>query len=209
MGKHYCDYCDVYLTHDSVSVRKAHNSGRNHLQNVRDYYQSLDPAQVNAIVEEVDAIYQERGIEKPAIAAGPGGGFGGGGYGGGGGGYGGGFGGRGGFGGPRPPFNQGFRPPPPHLQQHQQNPGSGYGSGPPPGAYGQPPPNYRQPPPGAGGQFSRPPPPLGMRPPQGVGGYPMNVPPPGYNPHVPPPGFGGQQGAPGQGGPPPPLGIRQ
>lgn len=52
--KHYCDYCDVFLTHDSASgmfslhgahhtsdrmlVRKAHNSGRNHLANVRDYY---------------------------------------------------------------------------------------------------------------------------------------------------------------------------
>lgn len=33
------DYCDVYLTHDSMSVRKAHNSGRNHLRNVVDYYQ--------------------------------------------------------------------------------------------------------------------------------------------------------------------------
>ena len=35
----FCDYCDVYLTHDSMSVRKAHNSGRNHLRNVVDYYQ--------------------------------------------------------------------------------------------------------------------------------------------------------------------------
>ncbi|CAF9920369.1 MAG: hypothetical protein GOMPHAMPRED_002067 [Gomphillus americanus] len=33
------DYCDVYLTHDSMSVRKAHNSGKNHLRNVTDYYQ--------------------------------------------------------------------------------------------------------------------------------------------------------------------------
>jgi len=33
------DYCDVYLTHDSISVRKAHNSGRNHIRNVVDYYQ--------------------------------------------------------------------------------------------------------------------------------------------------------------------------
>ena len=33
------DYCDVYLTHDSMSVRKAHNSGRNHERNVLDYYQ--------------------------------------------------------------------------------------------------------------------------------------------------------------------------
>ncbi|CAI4215158.1 unnamed protein product [Parascedosporium putredinis] len=36
-----CDYCDVYLTHDSMSVRKAHNSGRNHLRNVVDYYQQI------------------------------------------------------------------------------------------------------------------------------------------------------------------------
>src|SRR5436190_8280173 len=37
------DYCDVYLTHDSMSVRKAHNSGRNHLRNVVDYYQRMQP----------------------------------------------------------------------------------------------------------------------------------------------------------------------
>ncbi|KAF2744633.1 zf-U1-domain-containing protein [Sporormia fimetaria CBS 119925] len=33
------DYCDVYLTHDSMSVRKAHNAGRNHLRNVQAYYE--------------------------------------------------------------------------------------------------------------------------------------------------------------------------
>ena len=27
MPKYYCDYCDVYLTHDSASVRKTHNTG--------------------------------------------------------------------------------------------------------------------------------------------------------------------------------------
>ncbi|KAH7168148.1 U1 zinc finger-domain-containing protein [Fusarium flagelliforme] len=41
MPKFFCDYCDVYLTHDSMSVRKAHNSGRNHLRNVVDYYQQI------------------------------------------------------------------------------------------------------------------------------------------------------------------------
>jgi hypothetical protein len=40
-GPVFCDYCDVYLTHDSMSVRKAHNSGRNHLRNVVDYYQRM------------------------------------------------------------------------------------------------------------------------------------------------------------------------
>lgn len=73
--------CDVYLTHDSVSVRKAHNSGRNHLQNVRDYYQSLDPAQLQAILDSVYKHYDDLGIERPAVgpAYGARGGFGGGG----------------------------------------------------------------------------------------------------------------------------------
>lgn len=65
MGKHYCDYCDVFLTHDSVSVRKAHNSGRNHLQNVREYYQNLDPAQVQVVIDALAQEYDRRGIEKP------------------------------------------------------------------------------------------------------------------------------------------------
>lgn len=32
------DYCDAYLTHDSGSVRKQHNSGFKHKANVRAYY---------------------------------------------------------------------------------------------------------------------------------------------------------------------------
>lgn len=65
MGKHYCDYCDVFLTHDSVSVRKAHNSGRNHLQNVRDYYQTLDTEQIQQVLDTLAQEYDRRGIEKP------------------------------------------------------------------------------------------------------------------------------------------------
>lgn len=65
MGKHYCDYCDVFLTHDSVSVRKAHNSGRNHLQNVREYYQTLDPEQIQQVIDTLAQEYDRRGIEKP------------------------------------------------------------------------------------------------------------------------------------------------
>ncbi|BEJ13057.1 hypothetical protein CspHIS471_0302310 [Cutaneotrichosporon sp. HIS471] len=41
MGKYYCDYCDIYLTHDSMNARKAHNIGRNHISNVRDYFANL------------------------------------------------------------------------------------------------------------------------------------------------------------------------
>uniref|UniRef100_V5EZS4 Matrin-type domain-containing protein n=1 Tax=Kalmanozyma brasiliensis (strain GHG001) TaxID=1365824 RepID=V5EZS4_KALBG len=65
MGKHYCDYCDVFLTHDSVSVRKAHNSGRNHLQNVREYYQTLEPEQIQQVLDTLAHEYDRRGIEKP------------------------------------------------------------------------------------------------------------------------------------------------
>ncbi len=36
--KYYCDYCDVYLTHDSQSGRKQHNKGRKHQENVRQYF---------------------------------------------------------------------------------------------------------------------------------------------------------------------------
>ncbi|CEF67629.1 U1 small nuclear ribonucleoprotein C [Strongyloides ratti] len=41
MPKYYCDYCDAYLTHDSPSVRKTHNGGRKHKENVKNYYQKF------------------------------------------------------------------------------------------------------------------------------------------------------------------------
>ena len=38
MPKYYCDYCDVFLTHDSQAGRKQHNHGRRHQENVRQFY---------------------------------------------------------------------------------------------------------------------------------------------------------------------------
>ncbi|GER43733.1 U1 small nuclear ribonucleoprotein C [Striga asiatica] len=46
MPRYYCDYCDTYLTHDSPSVRKQHNAGYKHKNNVRNYYQQYE-AQLN------------------------------------------------------------------------------------------------------------------------------------------------------------------
>ncbi|CEH12476.1 zf-u1-domain-containing protein [Ceraceosorus bombacis] len=171
MGKHYCDYCDVYLTHDSTSVRKAHNSGRNHMQNVRDYYQGLDPAKVQGILADVTRAYEEVGLTRPTEAMGyrppfrppmgPGGPNG---YGPPGGGY-------------------GYRPP--------GGPGPG-GPGPSGGQFG-PPPGYGRPPPGMGmgvGGPSGGPPPMGMHgqgPPSGPPPLGMARPPPNFGP---PPGFG-------------------
>jgi U1 small nuclear ribonucleoprotein C len=48
MPKYYCDYCDVFLAHDSRSVRKLHNSGWKHKMNVKAYYGQFisDPTQI-------------------------------------------------------------------------------------------------------------------------------------------------------------------
>ncbi|KAF5363418.1 hypothetical protein D9756_000387 [Leucocoprinus leucothites] len=65
MPKHYCDYCDVFLTHDSASVRKAHNNGRNHLANVRDYYASLGHDKAQNIIDQITAAYETTGGPPP------------------------------------------------------------------------------------------------------------------------------------------------
>lgn len=68
MPKYYCDYCDTFLTHDSVcfylfhfdielellsqpSVRKTHNGGRKHKENVRLYYQTWMEQQAQKLVD--------------------------------------------------------------------------------------------------------------------------------------------------------------
>ncbi|KAI0711071.1 hypothetical protein C8T65DRAFT_695510 [Cerioporus squamosus] len=188
MPKHYCDYCDVFLTHDSASVRKAHNSGRNHLANVRDYYASLGHDKAQSIIDQITAAY-ESGAPPPGgfgfgpqHLAPPGPPFGGPpmGYG------------APPFGGP-PPF--GGRPPMPP------------GGMPPPGMMGPPgappfPPNM--PPPGMGPPGMGP----GGFPPPGMPPFPPNANgsgPPGARPPFPPGpngGPGGNFGGPPNGGPP-------
>lgn len=39
MAKYYCYYCRLYLTHDSMSVRKSHLMGRNHVRLYCEYYE--------------------------------------------------------------------------------------------------------------------------------------------------------------------------
>jgi len=189
MPKYYCDYCDVYLTHDSTSVRKAHNSGRNHLQNVRDYYAGLGNDTAQSFIDNITKAFERAGGNRPM--------------------------GPGGFGGPRPfgppggfgppgsrpmrqfgtgPPPQGFGAPPPGFVQ-QRGPPPTFGSG--PGFGGPPPMNgaFNQPPPGA----FQPQQPFAVR--QG-----MPMPPPGFAGPPPgmAPGFGGGMSPPqGQFGVPP------
>lgn len=61
MPKFFCDYCDVYLTHDSMSVRKAHNTGRNHLRNVVDYYQQIGHDKAQSVIDSITSSYAAEG----------------------------------------------------------------------------------------------------------------------------------------------------
>lgn len=56
MGKCYCDYCDVFLTNDSVAVRKQHNDGNRHKYNVCEYYRNYMGQQLQ---ERIDDIVQQ------------------------------------------------------------------------------------------------------------------------------------------------------
>jgi len=55
MPKYYCDYCDTYLTHDSPSVRKTHNGGRKHKENVRIYYTKWMEDQAQSLIDQTTA----------------------------------------------------------------------------------------------------------------------------------------------------------
>ncbi|KAK0554254.1 U1 small nuclear ribonucleoprotein C [Tilletia horrida] len=207
-NKHYCDYCDVLLTHNSIAVRKAHNAGRNHLANVRDYYQQAlneNPPLTQSIFDGIMKHYEEAQVPPPpeATAMGPpsmlfGSGplsgqgpnmFGCGPPGGG-----------GGYGGPSNGYSRG---PPPgygggggggYQPRMGGGPPGGYQNGPPPGMMNGPPPHMRGPPPGMGGpggpppggmpNFSQPPPNFSQPPPN------FSQPPPTFS--QPPPGFGGR-----------------
>ncbi|CZS88008.1 hypothetical protein WAI453_000400 [Rhynchosporium graminicola] len=196
MPKFFCDYCDVYLTHDSMSVRKAHNTGRNHLRNVVDYYQRTglsstqmlqwQPANLapeighekaQSVIDSITSSYAAEGqsSSNPMLGQNPG------------------------VHAPPPPFPfPGGIPPPPFGMP-------GLPGMPPMGMPGMPPPNGMIPPPGGRG-MPMPPFPGGLPFPP-PGGLPPNFqfPPPGGLPpnfQFPPPqqGMGGPPGGPG--GPP-------
>ncbi|KAJ2506171.1 U1 small nuclear ribonucleoprotein C [Coemansia sp. RSA 1939] len=65
MPKYYCDYCDIFLTHDSVSVRKAHNTGWKHINQVVAYYREVDGDKVQEVVGKIAAAYAERQMPVP------------------------------------------------------------------------------------------------------------------------------------------------
>lgn len=61
MPKYYCDYCKSYLTHDTMSVRKSHLIGKNHVKYYCNYYEqkakesgTWDP---NELIYEINLTY--------------------------------------------------------------------------------------------------------------------------------------------------------
>jgi U1 small nuclear ribonucleoprotein C len=73
MGRFYCDYCHCYLTytspktiltfsHDSASVRKAHNLGRGHLSAVKEYYQKLGFEKTQSVIDSLTQDWQANAV---------------------------------------------------------------------------------------------------------------------------------------------------
>ncbi|QDS72995.1 hypothetical protein FKW77_008954 [Venturia effusa] len=165
-----------------MSVRKAHNSGRNHLRNVIDYYQQIGHEKAQSVIDSITSSYADAGqaasnpmLQQPMGPM------------------------PGGFGGPPPPFGfpdcPGAMPPPPF----------GINGGPPPRPANLPahlpwpPPNMPFPPPmGMGfpppGQAGSPPQGMPFPPPGGPGGMPF---PPQFPPNNGTPVGHGGYGPPG------------
>jgi U1 small nuclear ribonucleoprotein C len=52
MPKYYCDYCDIFLTHDSPSVRKSHNEGWKHKAAVKAYYSQFEEDYTQNLIDQ-------------------------------------------------------------------------------------------------------------------------------------------------------------
>jgi len=64
--RYLCEYCNVYLTHDSVSVRRAHNAGKIHLKNVVDYYQAIGNERAQSQIDRITSAYEQNSSTLPS-----------------------------------------------------------------------------------------------------------------------------------------------
>ncbi|KAF4252113.1 hypothetical protein CNMCM8689_001377 [Aspergillus fumigatus] len=53
-----------------MSVRKAHNAGRNHLRNVVEYYQQIGQEKAQSVIDSITSSYAAEGqaVPNPAMA---------------------------------------------------------------------------------------------------------------------------------------------
>lgn len=50
-----------------MSVRKAHNSGRNHLRNVVEYYQQIGHEKAQSVIDSITSSYAAEGQVNPML----------------------------------------------------------------------------------------------------------------------------------------------
>jgi U1 small nuclear ribonucleoprotein C len=50
-----------------MSVRKAHNAGRNHLRNVVEYYQQIGHEKAQSVIDSITSSYAESGQANPML----------------------------------------------------------------------------------------------------------------------------------------------
>lgn len=73
MPKYYCDYCDIYLTHDSPSVRKSHNEGWKHKANVKNWYSQFETDSTQDIINaRIREFEMRRAAEQAGLLPGAG-----------------------------------------------------------------------------------------------------------------------------------------
>lgn len=60
MPKYYCDYCDIFLTHDAKRVRKDHNAGWKHAAQVRAHFLAMNQEKMGRCVNEIVREYGQR-----------------------------------------------------------------------------------------------------------------------------------------------------
>ncbi len=125
--RYYCDYCDSFLTHESRSVRREHDSGYKHKSNVKAYYLMYSEEGQGTLEAEARGLPPPVFMKPPAGGGGPGGG------------------GPGGGGPGGPPQMMGGGPPqmmgggPPQMMGHRGPPQMMGHDGPPPmGRHGPP-----------------------------------------------------------------------
>lgn len=51
---------DIYLTHDSPSVRKSHNEGWKHQSAVRNYYSQFEENHTQTLIDQKIKLYEQK-----------------------------------------------------------------------------------------------------------------------------------------------------
>jgi hypothetical protein len=68
MPRYYCDYCDIFLTHDSPKVRRDHNAGWRHCAQVRAHFLAANLERMARHIGEVIKDYELRNELVPVPA---------------------------------------------------------------------------------------------------------------------------------------------